>query len=342
MNISFRKSPKPLTIIALSCLLMSCGGNKLDVDVSEVQIDFKTARLEKDIFLTQPDALEDSIPVWNQKYGEFLQVYSENVILSGDPTDSLFIFHLFRFRNDPNMNLIFNDCMNAYPDIADIAEGVDDGMRHYRYYYSDTEIPSFYSCISGFNYPIITTENAIAVCLDMYLGDEYEPYQQFGLPKYQISKFRKENIVPDVLKAFIYTKNPYNFNTNDLVSQMIYNGRILYMLDALAPQMSDSLKCGYTSSQWEWCIANEASMWAFYLDKKLLFSTNTAENNKFLNPAPFTSAFSRQSPGEAGIWTGWQIVRAFMERNADITIPELMKIEDAHMIFNKSKYKPRL
>jgi hypothetical protein len=40
------------------------------------------------------------------------------------------------------------------------------------------------------------------------------------------------------------------------------------------------------------------------------------------------------------MWMGWQIVDAYRKRNPKTTLPELMKISDAQLIFKESKYRP--
>jgi len=61
---------------------------------------------------------------------------------------------------------------------------------------------------------------------------------------------------------------------------------------------------------------------------------------RFIGPAPFTSSFTNDSPGRTGSWLGWQIVRKYMKKNPEITLPELMKDDDYQKILNDSGYSP--
>jgi len=61
---------------------------------------------------------------------------------------------------------------------------------------------------------------------------------------------------------------------------------------------------------------------------------------KYINPAPFTSYFPEESPGRTGIWLGWQIIRSYMDKNQDITLPQLMDNFDVQGILEKSGYRP--
>jgi uncharacterized protein YjaZ len=83
-------------------------------------------------------------------------------------------------------------------------------------------------------------------------------------------------------------------------------------------------------------------MWQYFINDKLLFSSDSKLPNRFINLAPFSKFYleiDNESPGRVGQWIGWQIVKSFMENNK-ISVQELIKM-DAKVIFEKSKYKPK-
>jgi hypothetical protein len=41
------------------------------------------------------------------------------------------------------------------------------------------------------------------------------------------------------------------------------------------------------------------------------------------------------------IWTGWQIVREYMDKHTEVTLQQLMADNDAQKILNDSKYRPK-
>ena len=74
----------------------------------------------------------------------------------------------------------------------------------------------------------------------------------------------------------------------------------------------------------------------------MLYSSEQKLALRFINPAPFSKFYleiDNDSPGQVGVWVGWQIVRAYME-NSGASLEELLKT-DAKEIFVKSKYKPK-
>ncbi len=121
---------------------------------------------------------------------------------------------------------------------------------------------------------------------------------------------------------------------------MIHKGKLMYFVDALLPNAHDSVKIGYTAKQLDWCERNEAQMWSQLIEHKMLYSNNRMDIVRYTNDGPRTSGFPLESPGKTGVWIGWQIVREYMDKYPETTLPELMKNSDYQQILNDSKYFP--
>ena len=74
--------------------------------------------------------------------------------------------------------------------------------------------------------------------------------------------------------------------------------------------------------------------------KQYLFSKDYHTYIKFLQHGPFVSSKERDSPGRAGIFIGYRIVKDFMDKNPEVTLEELMTNTDFTAIFKGSKYNP--
>jgi hypothetical protein len=122
---------------------------------------------------------------------------------------------------------------------------------------------------------------------------------------------------------------------------MIQRGKILFFAETLLPGLDEDYNIGFTREQIRWCVNNEGKLWAFFLNNKLLYTTDNNIINKFMGDGPFTTAFSNESPARIGEWFGWQIVHSYMANN-NVTLPSLMSDNNSQQILNKSKYKPRL
>jgi uncharacterized protein YjaZ len=108
----------------------------------------------------------------------------------------------------------------------------------------------------------------------------------------------------------------------------------------MMPRMADSLKIGFTKKQLEFCKKNEASMWTYLAEQKMLFTTDRMNIKRFMDDGPYTSAFGDESPARAGAWLGWQIVRSYMKEHKEMKLADLMNNNDFQSILNQSGYQP--
>jgi len=116
----------------------------------------------------------------------------------------------------------------------------------------------------------------------------------------------------------------------------------MYLLDSYLPLVSDAVKIGYSEEKLNWAKASEEDVWRYFIEKDILYSTESKLNQRFIDLAPFSKfylSFDNESPGRMGVYIGWQIVRAFM-RNNDVSLQALMQMNEEE-IFKKSKYKPK-
>nr|WP_317191667.1 gliding motility lipoprotein GldB [Flavobacterium psychrophilum] len=213
-------------------------------------------------------------------------------------------------------------------------------FRYIKYYYPKTQIPKVYTVIQEMDtdYKVIYTEKALIISLELYLGKNHKFYE---FPNYMKQTFEPSQILPDIVESFSRTKVKPPV-TKDLLSLMIYSGKQLYFNDVLLPEYSDGDKICYTPEQLKYAQDNEANMWRFFIEEKLLYDTDAKLSQRFISPSPFSKfglISDNETPGRIGAWFGLQIVRSFMKNN-DIPMQEMMAM-DAAAIFQKSKYKPK-
>ena len=48
-----------------------------------------------------------------------------------------------------------------------------------------------------------------------------------------------------------------------------------------------------------------------------------------------------ESAPKLGVWTGWQIVRLYMEKHPDVTLKDLMLDNDYQKILTDANYRPK-
>jgi len=331
---------KIFQLLLLVIMFAGCGGNPLNVDVSTIDIKLEIKRLDHDIYKVDSHNLQESIAELKQKYSSFFDTYNENVIAIGDPSGSFYLSYLKAFLNDTVRVSSRLKIDSVFSDLTNLENELESAFRHYRYYFPKRTIPQIITMISGFNQSVVLTNEAIGISLDNYLGADCPFYVMLGLPEYKRQNMYSDKIPTDVLYAWAISEFDFDESRNNLISNMIYQGKIIYFLDAMFPKEPDYLKIGFRPEKLEWCKNNESGMWTFLVEHKLLFNTDRMNIVRFVNPAPFTSNFSPESPGRTGVWLGWQIVRKYMKKNPGITLPGLMSENDYQKILNDSGYSP--
>ena len=202
---------------------------------------------------------------------------------------------------------------------------------------------------SGFQGAQITLgDGYIGVGLDLFLGANAKFYTAQAItevyPHYISRRFTPDYIVPKIVEVMAREDMfPDSDSSKTLLSNMIYNGKILYFLDMILPDVADTTKIGYTGAQLKWCQQFQSKIWAYFLDENLLYESDFLKIQKFFTPGPFTSGLGEknESAPKLGVWTGWQIVKEYMDKHPDVTLQQLMTDNDAQKILNGSKYKPR-
>ena len=130
---------------------------------------------------------------------------------------------------------------------------------------------------------------------------------------------------------------------NRLLDYMVNNGKVLYLKSLLLPSTPDTVLLEWTTNQLNWMENNynERELWTQIIKRELLYSTRKSEFDKLIGASPKGATWMpKESPGKSANWIGWQIVKAYMQRNPETTVAELMAIEEAQKVLDGSKYRP--
>ncbi|MGM0531140.1 MAG: hypothetical protein ACQER7_07295 [Bacteroidota bacterium] len=330
-----------LSVVFLVVIIYGCGPkNRYEQDVSDVSVDLEIKRLEKDLFALKPDSIHAAIPHLNEKYGKFFELYNKNVVNIGTSNSRTYPDNLREFLNDHEMNRLHSRIMEVYPDLEGIRGKLETGFKHYKHYFPEKKVPAVYTYMGGFNQSIVIADSLLAIGLDKYLGRDCDFYDKLGWEGYRQKNMHKKKIPSDCMRAWGQTEWPFNDSTDNLLSNMLYKGKLFYFTKSMLPGEPDTLITGFTQEELDWCIQNEENIWNYLIENQLLYSTNYMTINKMVNPAPFTSGFNKKSPGRAVNWLGWKIIEAYMDRNSGITLGELMENHGYQDILTESRYHP--
>jgi gliding motility-associated lipoprotein GldB len=331
----------------LICLAALSCNNKKSVDISNINLNIPIERFDQELSGLNSDSISEIAPVLRKKYTWFYDDYMEKMVGAGPTWDTVYYTNLRSILRNKDYLELSSTVAQTFPSLEKQQLELNQAFRYIKYYYPKQKFPRLISFISGFAVQTPIGNDYIGIGLDMFLGkngDRFYPALRQSIPQYISRRFNPENISPRVIEAFIREEM---FLENDadrtLISKMVYNGKILYFMDSVLPAITDILKIGYSTEQLEWCKENEAGIWAYFLENDLLFESDYMKIQRYLSEAPFTPGLGENSSSapKLGVWTGWQIVRQYMEKNPDISVQQLMLEKDAQKILAGSKYKPR-
>ena len=287
----------------------------------------------EDLFALDPLNPEPGLDSLIDKYHFFL----------GKEIDTLSLLQLRDFILDPLNRQLAEDCKKQYPDALFLQRELGMLFGQCVKHIPGFRQPEVYTYISGLLYesPVQYLDSVLIIGLDMFLGYDYPAYRAVGLPVYLTRRMESVNILPECARQVASSLIPPETAPKILLDHMILHGKVLYAMDLLLPETPDSLKTGYTAAQSEWCLDNEKDLWQLLIDQELLFSPDPLVIRKFIQDGPFTAGMPEGAPAMLGKWTGWQIVRSYMNKHRDVTLEQLFKTTDSQVILSESGYKPK-
>lgn len=331
-----------LVVVSISFICLSCTSDQEVIpDVSDKDGKFNLYRIEQELMSADTNNLEELF----LKYPAFMGIYLNNIM--GFQENQ--VQNMKGFIADSNINLLYQASQIQYGDFEELGEEFERAFKFYKYYFPERTVPDIYTFISEYGVQrfIFSDEDgrdALGIGLDLFLGADY-PYAQFipnnpAFSKYLIRRFNEEHLVKRSMGALVEDILGQNQGAT-LLEKMIHNGKKLYILEHLLPATPDSIIMEYTTVQLDWVEDNQVEMWAYLLKEDLFYESDINKINKLVNPSPNSPGMPMEAPGRTANYLGWKIVKAFMERQNNYLIQDLVAEEDAQKILNVSKFKPR-
>jgi gliding motility-associated lipoprotein GldB len=315
---------KHIILLLLFSLLFSCTKeNKLNIDVSDIDVVTVIKRFDQEFY----NGSVSELPELKNNY-PYLFPYQNH--------DSVWVN---KMQNKDEQEL-FAETQKLYNNFNAEKEQLTYLFKHVKYYYPNFKTPKVITILSNVDYErkVIYADSLLLISLDVYLGADSNIYEDF--PDYIKNNFTKDHLIVDVAAAFSNVQIPPS-SDRTFVSRIIQEGKKMYLLDAYLPKLSDAEKIGYTQEQIDWAIFNDEDIWKYFVQNKMLFSSDPELSKRFIDKAPFSKFFQandNDTPSSIGVWFGWQIVRAYMQNN-NTSLQKLLKTNNED-IFQKSKYKP--
>mgnify|MGYP001196038155 FL=1 len=313
-------------ILTVVFFIIQCKKNNVEDEINSIPISINFDRFDKKFYNIDSFKLNDL----KKEYSYLFPEKFDDIVWVNRRKDSL--------------QLILKNAIEKKIENFDFVEDeINYLFKHVKYYFPKTNIPKIVTLINNVDYQskIIYLDSLVLISLDTYLGQNHEIYN--GIPNYIKYDMDISFLSSHIADKFLDRKINYP-NERTFLSQMLYYGKKLYLKEKLLPLKNDTILIGYSKKDFTWAKENEIYIWKYFIEKELLYNTDSKLIRRFLDPSPFSKFYleiDNQSPGKIGRWIGWQIVKSFMKKNPEVKIEDLI-LKSSQELFIKSGYKPKL
>jgi hypothetical protein len=230
--------------------------------------------------------------------------------------------------------------------VQSLVEDLEQRLRYYHHYLPEAPLPdTLVTFASHFDLAaFIYGEGQLAAGLDFFLGPDF-PYEQVDANEPIFSNYLTHTYTPDhftgkLLRVLIEDRFPPP-RSGRLIDYLIYEGKKLYLLELLQPETDRHVVYEVTPEQMTWLEDNETEIYNYLQRERELYATEVDKIRKYTRPAPSSPGMPPESPGGAVNFLGRQIVASYLTANPDVTLAQLMQLEDGQHILQAARYKPR-
>lgn len=309
-------------------LLNSCQDSE-DIDVSNIEVNVNILRLDESMMKLQN---KEEIKAFLQKNTNFVNQFYQT-----PSEDTALINRIDLICHNADTKAFYEDTKKSFGDLTDLKAQLETAFKHIKFYYPDFKEPQIITTFMALDLELTVSENLIVIPLETFLGPKAKYRPQY--PVYLLQRFDKPYIVPSILTLLSKKYNRIDPKDRSLMGDMIYYGKSYEFTRAMLPDVADSLVIAYSNEAMTKTWNSQDLVWAYFLEKKLLFETNDRVKEQYLGDRPKVFEIGEDCPGRIGQWLGWRIVGRYRTENPSISLIDLMENANARDIFEKSKYK---
>lgn len=276
----------------------------------------------------------------NMEYQMPTKILIEEILEIGQVGDDTITQKLKNYYSDSTLIQLINDVEHHFTNLEAIENELTDAFIEMHQQLPSIKIPKVYTQVSAFNESVILSDSLIGISLDKYLGEDYPFYKRFYHP-YQRRTMVEGRIVPDCILSIIVAQDPFLLSEEiSLLDIMIYMGKCYYIAMNLLDYTTAGQVLAYSTEAQEWCVANEGYIWNEILARNLLATNNMDIICSMMEPQQNTGVISKSAPPMLGTWLGIQIIDAYMKKNKEVTMEQLLNDNNYIDILKKSNYTP--
>ncbi|MBR1798384.1 MAG: hypothetical protein IJ761_00595 [Bacteroidales bacterium] len=264
-------------------------------------------------------------------------------LLNVMPDDELYMQELYGFVSDEQMQDVYRLTDSMYHDLSWLEFDLGRALSILHEKDSSIAPKRFYTMVTGdysnYDRRVFCYDDDVVISIDHYILPQLQRERNYGIPNYIVNLCRKEYIVSDCIAEIVRAHTSVDEENMTMLDYMIAEGKALYTTSVAIPDVEDTILFRYTLSQLKWMKESEGSVWAWFIQNNLLFSTDWFQFHNFVDDAPKTNSFGEGSAPRTTGYIGYKIVEAYM-KNTKSSISDLLPEPDSRAILQKSSYRP--
>ena len=267
--------------------------------------------------------------------------FVEDIMRIGEFGSPMTVNLLHRFIRNKDFKKLQLTIDSVFGDLSKQKAELDHAFSRAGYFLPDLVEPKVVFYNTGFNVGVFPDSAFLGLGLDMFIGKDNAMLEQLppeNFPQFKRDKMQPSYLVPDALKGYLLVSYQEPAYTAELLSLMIFYGKVQLLLSAIFPDVPETTLLAYSPEELKWCKDNEKNIWKELIKDNLLFTSSDKEKNRWTNDGPFTSGLPQESAARLGVYMGYQIVKAYFDDNKQISLHELMQEKDFKTILRA--YKP--
>ncbi|MDE6265718.1 MAG: DUF2268 domain-containing protein [Muribaculaceae bacterium] len=251
---------------------------------------------------------ESSLPDSMSEVSDFID-YLVHRTVTGDSLS------IEKYRTSASFSIFASDVSDRFTkqdSLEKVLGKIDSGLRKLS---GDTlGLGKVYGLIIPYSVPVVTTDSAVIVGLNHYLGTDYPGYS--GFDNYILRAKRPEHLPYDVAEGRIVASYPMISNENaTLVNAMLYWGAVANLVEEIMPDADPKEIFNLDKEELEWLESNKENVWNAMIEKQLLYSSNPDFADRLLFPSPKSFIINQDAPGMTGRFMGYLIVKSYLKNN---------------------------
>lgn len=182
----------------------------------------------------------------------------------------------------------------------------------------------------------------LAFSKELFFNDTFAPYSMMDLPPFFTRYCATNQVAYQLAMGYVKMKYEPLYKRNNMLEEAVFQGKLWYTTLQAFPGVKPYEVLGYSQEEWKWLEAQEGQIWKFFIDQKLLFTTNFQDYKRFFafGNKTFGGGVPEDCPPLIGNYLGYRIAEKWMKLNPDKKIKDLWLDTDANQILQQSEYNP--